>query len=54
MSHINSIIMHTLIADLKNLLNNNWKILLLIVLGFVLYHNYGDIKQGIMDGWMGN
>lgn len=46
--------MHTLLADLKNLVTNNRKILLLIALGYALLHSYGDIKQGIMDGWMGN
>lgn len=43
--------MNQLMNDLKTLLKNNWKILLLIVLVIFLISNYTDIKAGIMDGW---
>lgn len=43
--------MNQLLNDLKMLLKNNWKILLLIVLVIFLISNYTDIKAGIMDGW---
>jgi len=43
--------MNQLLNDLKTLLKNNWKILLLIVLVAFLISNYTDIKAGIMDGW---
>ena len=43
--------MNQLLNDLKTLLKNNWKILLLIVLVIFLISNYTDIKAGIMDGW---
>lgn len=43
--------MNQLLNDLKTLLKNNWKILLLIILVFFLISNYADIKAGIMDGW---
>ena len=43
--------MNQLLNDLKTLLKNNWKILLLIVLVVFLISNYADIKAGIMDGW---
>ena len=45
--------MNQLLNDLKTLLKNNWKILLLIVLVIFLISNYTDIKAGIMDGWNG-
>ena len=43
--------MNQLLNDLKTLVKNNWKILLLIVLVIFLISNYTDIKAGIMDGW---
>jgi transcriptional regulator with XRE-family HTH domain len=43
--------MNQLINDLKTLLKNNWKILLLIVLVVFLITNYSEIKSGIIDGW---
>ena len=43
--------MNQLLNDLKTLLKNNWKILLLIILVFFLISNYADIKAGLMDGW---
>jgi len=43
--------MNQLLNDLKILLKNNWKLLLLIVLVIFLISNYTDIKAGIMDGW---
>ena len=43
--------MNQFINDLKTLVKNNWKILLLIVLVVFLISNYPAIKAGIMDGW---
>jgi hypothetical protein len=43
--------MNQFINDLKTLVKNNWKILLLIILVVFLISNYTDIKAGIMDGW---
>ena len=43
--------MNQLLNDLKTLLKNNWKILLLIVLVVFLISNYTEIKAGIMEGW---
>ena len=45
--------MNQLITDLKTLLKNNWKILLLIVLVIFLISNYTEIKSGIIEGWNG-
>jgi hypothetical protein len=43
--------MNQLIADLKTLIKNNWKMILwIIVVGFVL-SNYEAIKAGFIDGW---
>jgi hypothetical protein len=44
--------MQKLIADLKTLISNNWKIILLIVVVVYLISYYPDIKQGIIDGLM--
>jgi transcriptional regulator with XRE-family HTH domain len=43
--------MNQFINDLKTLVKNNWKILLLIVLVVFLISNYTEIKAGIMEGW---
>ncbi len=43
--------MNQLISDLKTLINNNWKIILLIVLVIYLISNYTDFKAGIIEGW---
>jgi hypothetical protein len=44
--------MQKLIEDLKTLISNNWKVILLITNIVYLIFSYSDIKQGIMDGWM--
>lgn len=46
--------MNQLISDLKTLIKNNWKIILLIVLVIYLISNYTDFKEGIVEGWKGN
>ena len=46
--------MNQLIADLKTLIKNNWKIILLIVLVIYLISNYTDFKAGIVEGWKAN
>lgn len=43
--------MNQFISDLKNLIKNNWKIILIILLIILLLNNYTTIKSGIMDGW---
>ncbi len=43
--------MNQLITDLKTLINNHWKILLIIGLIIAFLTNYTDIKSGILDGW---
>jgi transcriptional regulator with XRE-family HTH domain len=43
--------MNQLINDLKTLIKNNWKILLLILLVIFLLSNYNEIKSGFVDGW---
>lgn len=43
--------MNQLIADLKTLIKNNWKILLLIILVIFFLSNYNEIKSGFVDGW---
>lgn len=45
--------MNHLINDLKMLVKNHWKVIVLIVLTIWLVSNYTDIKAGIMDGWNG-
>jgi hypothetical protein len=45
--------MQKLIADLKTLISSNWKVILLIAIIVYLIFSYPDIKQGIIDGWMG-
>ena len=43
--------MNQLINDLKTLIKNNWKILLIIILVISLLSNYDQIKSGFVDGW---
>ena len=43
--------MNQFLNDLKALVRNNWKIILLIVLVIFFISNYDDIKAGIIDGW---
>lgn len=43
--------MKQLITDLKNLVRNNWKLLLTIFIVILLILNYTEIKSGIIDGW---
>jgi len=43
--------MNQLITDLKTLIANNWKLLLLIFVIVFFISNYTDIKSGIIDGW---
>lgn len=45
--------MNQFINDLKTLVRNNWKIILLIVLVIFFISNYDEIKSGIVDGWSG-
>lgn len=45
--------MNQFINDLKILVKNHWKTILLIVLVIWLIASYNDIKSGIMDGWNG-
>ena len=43
--------MNQFINDLKTLVRNNWKIILLILLVLYFYSNYNDIELGMMGGW---
>jgi transcriptional regulator with XRE-family HTH domain len=45
--------MNQLITDLKTLIANNWKLLLLIIVIVFFISNYTDIKSGIIEGWNG-
>jgi len=45
--------MNQFINDVKILVKNHWKVLLIIVLAVWLVNSYTDIKAGIMDGWNG-
>lgn len=43
--------MNQLINDIKSLIKNNWKTILLIVFIIWLISSCTDIKLGIMDAW---
>jgi len=45
--------MKQLILDFQNLLKNNWKVISIIVITIYLLYSYPDIKQGIVDSWIG-
>jgi hypothetical protein len=45
--------MKQLMFDFQNLFINNWKIISIVVISVYLLYSYPDIKQGIVDGWMG-
>ena len=46
--------MKQLIIDIKTLLRNNWKIILLFAIVIYIVSNYTDIKSGLLDGWNNN
>ena len=45
--------MNQFLTDLKILVKNNWKVIVLIISIIWPVSNYTDIKAGIMDGWNG-
>jgi hypothetical protein len=45
--------MKQLILDFQTLVENNWKIISIVVISVYLLYYYPDIKEGIMDGWIG-
>jgi hypothetical protein len=45
--------MKQLMLDFQILLKNNWKIISIVVISVYLLYSYPEIKQGIMDGWIG-
>jgi transcriptional regulator with XRE-family HTH domain len=45
--------MNQFLNDLKDLVKNHWKTILIIVLIIYLFTSYSDIKSGLMDGWTG-
>lgn len=45
--------MNQFLTDLKILVRNHWKVIVLIIAVIWLVSNYTDIKAGIMDGWNG-
>ena len=51
--NINAAEMRELIEDLKKLIRNHWKILLVIILLLLFLKNYTEIKSGLLDGWLG-
>lgn len=45
--------MNEFLSDLKILVKNHWKVIVLIIAVLWLLSNYGDIKSGILDAWSG-
>ncbi|MFN5438347.1 MAG: helix-turn-helix domain-containing protein [Bacteroidota bacterium] len=45
--------MNQFLSDLKILVKNHWKVIVLIIAVVWLLSNYADIKSGILDGWSG-
>lgn len=43
--------MNQFLTDLKQLVKNHWKVIVLIIAVIWLVTNYTDIKAGILDGW---
>jgi transcriptional regulator with XRE-family HTH domain len=43
--------MNQFLTDLKVLVKNHWKVIVLIIVVIWLITNYTDIKAGIIDGW---
>lgn len=43
--------MNQFLTDLKILVKNHWKVIVLIIAVIWLVSNYTDIKAGILDGW---
>lgn len=43
--------MNQFLTDLKVLVKNHWKVIVLIIIVIWLITNYTDIKAGILDGW---
>jgi hypothetical protein len=39
--------------DFQTLVKNNWKIISIVVISVYILYSYPDIKQGILDGWIG-
>lgn len=46
--------MNQLTIDIKTLLSNNWKIILLFGIIIYIVSNYTDIKSGLLDVWNNN
>jgi transcriptional regulator with XRE-family HTH domain len=45
--------MNQFLSDLKILVKNHWKVIVLIIAVVWLLSNYADIKSGILDAWSG-
>jgi len=45
--------MKQLMLDFQTLVKNNWKIISIVVISVYILYSYPDIKQGILDGWIG-
>lgn len=41
------------ISDPASLIRKNWKSISVIVILAYLIRSYPDIKQGVLDGWLG-
>ncbi len=45
--------MNQFLSDLKTLIKNHWKVIVLTIAVIWLLTNYSDIKTGVLDGWTG-
>ena len=45
--------MKQLMLDFQILFKNNGKIISIVVISVYLLYSYPDLKQGIVDGWIG-
>ena len=45
--------MKQLFADFQILFKNHWKKISVIVISVYLLYSYPDVKQGLIDGWLG-
>ena len=45
--------MKQLMLDFQILFKNNWKVISIIVITIYLLYSYPDVKQGLIDGWLG-
>jgi hypothetical protein len=46
--------MKKLMLDFQILFKKHWKVISVIVISVYLLYSYPDVKQGFIDGWLGN